>query len=67
MLLQGFTGFDDVIIVFVTSQTQNIYFEKFNKKLPQQAKILTSSLTKRFLGKGGGGWGGKFAPTPRYI
>ena len=54
MLLQGFTGFDDVIIVFVTSQPQNIYFKKFNKKLPQQAKILTSSLTKRFLGKGGG-------------
>ena len=37
---EGFTGFDDVIIVFVTSQPQNIYFTKFNKKLCQPTKNL---------------------------
>ena len=32
MLLQGFTGFDDVITACVTSQLQNVYFKQFNKK-----------------------------------
>ena len=32
MLLQNFSGFDDVIIVFVASQPQNCVFKKFNKK-----------------------------------
>ena len=31
MLLKGFTGFDDVIIVFVMTQHQNILFKKLNK------------------------------------
>ena len=38
MLLQGFTGFDDVIIVLVTSQPQNIYFLKILQKLASVIK-----------------------------
>ena len=52
MLLQEFTGFDDVIIVFVTSQPQNMYFQKFNQKKLQQAKNLLLSLTNRCLDRG---------------
>ena len=48
MLLYGFTWFDDVIIVFVTSQHQNILFKKFNKTSTSK-KILLLSLTKLFL------------------
>ena len=57
MLLLGFTGFEDVIIVFVTSQPQNIYFKKFNKNWLQQAKNLTS-ITYQSVFR----YWGKFAP-----
>ena len=55
MLLQEFTGFDDVISVFVTSQPQNNLFRNLTKSCFNKQKILLLALTKQFFDKGGGG------------
>ena len=52
MLLQRFTGFDDVIIVCVTSQPQNFNFKNLTKNSFNMQKILLLSLTNRFLDRG---------------
>ena len=52
MLLKRLTNFDNVIIVFVTSQPKSIYLKKFNKKYLQHAKNLTSITYQSVLDRG---------------
>ena len=52
MLLEEFTGFDDVIIVFVTSQPQKFIFKNLTKNIFNKQKNFDSITYQSVLDRG---------------